>query len=73
MCGVELQVIFPLAPARFPALTSCAQLLCGSSPNDLVSFGLTRRGAEELAAAVDGIADMEKWMELQVCFFNSKR
>ena len=42
------------------------QLLSGSSANDLVSFGLPRKGAEELADAVDRIADMEKWMELQV-------
>jgi hypothetical protein len=32
-----------------------------------VSFGLPRNGAEELAAAIDSIADMEKWLELQVC------
>ena len=79
MCGVELQVcrrcvlyIVPLciihcAVAAMQLCVSHAlQLLSGSSANDLVSFGLPRKGAEELAAAVDRIADMEKWMELQV-------
>jgi hypothetical protein len=42
------------------------QLLSGSSSNDLVSFGLPRKAAEELADAIDRIADMEKWLEVQV-------
>ncbi len=46
---------------------SALQLLCGSSTNDLVSFGINDRSdAEALAAAVDGVADVEKWLELQV-------
>lgn len=32
-----------------------------------MSFGINDRGdAEALAAAVDGVADVEKWLELQV-------
>jgi hypothetical protein len=70
MCGVELQVNC----SRCAVPTSHAhQLLSGSSVNDLVSFGLPRKFAEELSRAVDSIPDMEKWLELQVTQTSNRR
>jgi hypothetical protein len=72
-CGRLLFLLFlwtllfwPLSAHHAGSFTHQLQLLGGSSANDLMSFGLSRSVAQELAAALDGITDIQKWLEIQV-------